>query len=83
MLRYLGVIFLITAATASAQQMSQNMSMADRMALRDNCKQDIQKLCPGIEPGGGKVMACIKEKQSELSQACSATISDLMARKQN
>jgi len=79
MLKYVTAILLMTAASASAQQ----LSMSDRLALRDNCKQDIQKLCPNIKPGGGELLACVREKQDQLSQECSATLTDMMARKKN
>src|SRR5215468_3386703 len=30
----------------------------------------IEKLCSGIEPGGGRITACIQAKVSELSTPC-------------
>jgi hypothetical protein len=77
--KYLTAIFLMTAGTASAQQ----MSMSDKMALRDNCKQDIQTLCPNAKPGGGEVLACVQEKKAQLSEQCSTTIAELMAKRKN
>jgi len=41
-----------------------------------SCKDDAQKFCKGIQPGGGKVMECLKSHQSELSPACQATLSN-------
>ena len=77
--KYLTAIFLMMAGTASAQQ----MSMSDKMALRDNCKQDIQTLCPNAKPGGGEVLACIKEKKEQLSEQCSTTIAAIVAQRKN
>ncbi len=34
------------------------------------CKADAEKLCKDIEPGGGRVMACLKAHESELSEGC-------------
>ena len=34
------------------------------------CSGDIEKLCSGIEPGGGRIKACIQRKVSELSTPC-------------
>jgi hypothetical protein len=37
-----------------------------------DCKADIDKLCKGIRPGGGRILACLKSHQSELAPACAA-----------
>jgi hypothetical protein len=34
------------------------------------CKADAEKLCPGIQPGGGRLKACFKEHKKDLSADC-------------
>jgi len=34
------------------------------------CANDAEKLCPGVEHGGGRVMKCLKEHKDKLSVAC-------------
>jgi hypothetical protein len=34
------------------------------------CAGDVKKLCAGIQPGEGRIKACIKSHLGELSQAC-------------
>jgi hypothetical protein len=34
------------------------------------CAQDIQTLCPGIQPGGGKLAGCLKANADQLSRGC-------------
>lgn len=34
------------------------------------CHDDIQKFCKDMKPGGGAVAQCLKQHESELSQAC-------------
>ena len=34
------------------------------------CAGDIKKLCAGIQPGEGRLKACIKSHLTELSQTC-------------
>lgn len=79
MFKYFAVVFFATASVASAQQ----LSMSDKLALRDNCKQDIQTLCPNVKPGDGGLMACVKQNKDKLSPTCSATITDVMAKRKN
>jgi hypothetical protein len=39
-------------------------------AIRDACAGDAQKLCAGVQPGGGRVVACLKEHKDALSDRC-------------
>jgi Cysteine rich repeat len=38
------------------------------------CKQDVQTLCPGIQPGGGRIVACLKSHAEQVSPDCKAAI---------
>jgi hypothetical protein len=45
--------------------------MKDRITkFYDACETDIQKFCKDTEPGGGRVVACLKSKLAELSPTC-------------
>ena len=46
-------------------------------SLRTSCANDIQKLCTGIRPGGGRIVACLHDHIIDLSENCSETIADL------
>jgi len=39
-------------------------------ALRAACADDAQRICAGVSPGGGRILACLKEHNSELSDRC-------------
>lgn len=39
-------------------------------ARREECRPDAEKFCVGIEHGGGRINACLKEHLSELSETC-------------
>ena len=39
------------------------------------CKADLQKLCPGVEPGHGRILACLEGKTDQLSPACKDDVS--------
>ena len=36
------------------------------------CKADAEKFCKDIKPGGGRIIACLKEHRAELSAECKA-----------
>ena len=38
--------------------------------LRAACADDSQRLCAGVQPGGGRVVACLKENKDALSDRC-------------
>jgi len=34
------------------------------------CADDIKKFCKDVQRGGGRIVACLEQHQSELSEAC-------------
>jgi cysteine rich repeat protein len=36
------------------------------------CKAEAQKFCKGIRPGEGRILSCLKGRESDLSPACAA-----------
>ena len=34
------------------------------------CKADVARLCPGVQMGGGRIVACLKEHKEEMSIGC-------------
>ena len=35
-----------------------------------HCKADVQRLCPGVQPGGGRIVTCLKAHQDEVTIGC-------------
>ncbi|MEB2845465.1 hypothetical protein GAO09_22995 [Rhizobiales bacterium RZME27] len=71
----LTIALLLFAGAAHAQQAGQ----AQMQAAREICAPDIQKLCPGISPGGGRLKACIREHASEFSKPCTDAMKNARA----
>jgi len=38
------------------------------------CKQDVQTLCPNVQPGGGRILACLKGHAQQVSAGCKEAI---------
>lgn len=38
------------------------------------CRADVEKLCKGIQPGGGRIAMCLKQHASEVSPGCREAI---------
>lgn len=41
-------------------------------AAKEACKPDVEKFCASVAAGGGRVMQCLQQHASELSDACKA-----------
>jgi len=50
-------------------------------AIRSACATDFQKNCPGIQLGGGRLAACLKEKRASFSEACLTTLQQTRAQR--
>ena len=50
--------------------------------VRKACAEDVKRLCPGVQAGGGRIVQCLKEHQQELSQSCSEMMQQRGRRRQ-
>lgn len=64
-------IMLVLVALAVAA------SAAPAAAQIPACKAEIEKLCTGIAPGGGRIVKCLQSHESELSDGCKAVLAKL------
>ena len=59
-------IFSVFPATAA-----QSAQAGDQLAaIRAACAEDAQKFCATVQPGGGRIVACLKEHKDSLSDRC-------------
>ena len=45
------------------------------------CKADAERICPGVAPGGGKIIACLKLHKDEVSVGCAKALKALKAKR--
>ena len=61
---------LFASGVASAQgQLSPEMKTQAR-ALAQACRADFSRLCPSVQRGGGRILACLRGHSDELSPPC-------------
>jgi hypothetical protein len=58
------------AAAGAAAAQDQPPQGGGRAAVRQACAADIQALCPGIQPGGGRLRECMRQNAAKLSDGC-------------
>jgi Cysteine rich repeat len=67
---------IISAAAFAVPQASpataaQSAQTGDQLgAIRAACADDAQKYCATVQPGGGRIVACLKEHKDSLSDKC-------------
>lgn len=59
---------------ASPQTQAPPQMRAQAAQLAQTCFGDYQRLCFGVRPGGGRVLACLQQHADALSQPCAAVI---------
>jgi hypothetical protein len=66
------VAALLAAATAALTRAQAGDAQA--AAPRQACVADVERLCPGVPRGGGRIRRCIVEKYDQLSDGCKAAM---------
>ncbi|MGD9656698.1 MAG: cysteine rich repeat-containing protein [Methylocystis sp.] len=54
-------------AIAPAQALAENQISAE---VKEKCKADYSRLCSGVMPGGGRILACFQAHKDEVSPDC-------------
>jgi hypothetical protein len=65
------IMSLAAAVFAQSNQIQQAMRY---------CRQDMERLCPGVPPGGGRIVRCLKAHKMEMSVGCAMTLRRMKAR---
>jgi len=62
------------AQTPGPAQPAQAPSQQLVAEARAACDTDIQKLCPTVQPGGGRIFACLKQHRDQVSDSCKQAV---------
>jgi hypothetical protein len=63
-------VVLLVAAGSAVAQTAPATPAAPKPAVVAACRGDIQRLCTGVEPGGGRIGECMRAHGKELSPGC-------------
>jgi hypothetical protein len=55
-------------------------ALAQQAAAMKYCKADFERLCPGVQPGGGRIIGCLKAHKEEVSIGCGKAIQAMKAK---
>lgn len=70
--------FLLLCAASSPVFAEQSMpDPEDIKALRTYCKADAERLCASVQPGGGRIKACLLEHKEQMSVGCAQALQKL------
>src|SRR5262245_6140669 len=78
LIRQLTAASLLSLALISFPGLILAAQAATPLAL---CKADAERICPGVAPGGGKIIACLKQHKEEVSVGCAKALKALKAKR--
>src|SRR5260370_39855712 len=64
------VVAVAHAALLRPQSLFAQTASPQASDARTACASDAQRLCAGVQPGGGRIVACLKEHKDSLSDQC-------------
>jgi hypothetical protein len=67
-MKHLAFALLVSAAAAALSGLAHAQSAVD--TLKAGCAEDAQKFCAGVQPGGGRIIACLRQHKDSLSSQC-------------
>lgn len=67
---------LSVAAMAESQMTPQMRSQAKKVFQA--CKADIKQYCKEVQPGDGRIAACLRTNQENLAPVCQAALAEVL-----
>ncbi len=68
---------LLSAVVCTYNGLDSRLALADRDRP---CSEDIANFCKEIEPGGGRIISCLKRHEAQLSPPCRTKLQEVLER---
>ncbi len=69
-LSFIGIFSLSVQAQETPPAAAPAQPAAPEPSMQQACKADYRALCAGVQPGGGRIVACLNAHKDELTTAC-------------
>ena len=71
---------IVSAFSLAALMSAAPSALAQQAAAMKYCKADFERLCPGVQPGGGRIIGCLKAHKEEVSIGCGKALQAMKAK---
>jgi hypothetical protein len=75
------VLITLAAVVVLSPGVALAADQPSRTGPRAACKADVEKFCSGIQPGGGRIVGCLKQNDAQVSANCKDAIGKARVRK--
>jgi len=78
------IIIVTTTALVPSLACAQTVPLqfrSEAMVLMQVCHADYHRLCSGVQPGGGRILACLQNHANELGPSCAQSMARAQALK--
>ncbi len=76
----IGYLAIASALSLAALVSAAPSALAQQREAMKYCRADVARLCPGVQMGGGRIIACLKEHKEEVSIGCGKAIQAMRAK---
>jgi hypothetical protein len=71
---------IISVFSLAALMSAAPSALAQEAAAMRYCKADVARLCRGVQPGGGRIIGCLKAHKEEMSIGCGKALQAMKAK---
>ena len=71
---------MVSAFSLAAFVSAESGAFAQQAEAMRYCRADVARLCPGVQMGGGRIIACLKANKMGVSVGCAKALQAMKAR---